>query len=212
MALKEEELKQVKHRKPRKLPKVLTQRQVEALFATFNVKCPTGLRNRVVCEVLYRCGLSISEACNLTPADVDLQAGFIYVQQGKNKKDRYTPLDPETISWLKRWEAIRPAESDWYFCNIRSTSYGNKLSPVNIRQVLERKSEQSGVFVQDGQTKTSVTPHKFRHTFATELMEEGFSLPEVQALLGHASIQTTSIYTHIRPEKLAVKIRQRRKD
>jgi site-specific recombinase XerD len=211
MALKEEELKQVKHRKPRKLPKVLTQRQVEALFATFNVKCPTGLRNRVVCEVLYRCGLRISEVCNLTPADVDLQEGYIYVQQGKNKKDRYVPLDPETITWLKRWEAIRPKESDWYFCNIRKEYYGNKLSPVNIRQVLKRKSEQSGVFIQDGQAKTSVTPHKFRHTYATELMEEGFSLPEVQALLGHSSIQTTSIYTHVRPEKLATKIRQRGK-
>lgn len=210
MALKEEELKQVKHRKPRKLPKVLTQRQVEALFGAFNIKCPTGLRNRVVCEVLYRCGLRISEACNLTPADVDLQEGFIYVQQGKNKKDRYVPLDPETIAWLKRWEAIRP-ESDWYFCNIRQEYRGDQLSPVNIRQVLERKSEQSGVFIQDGQTKTSVTPHKFRHTYATELVEEGFSLPEVQALLGHSSIQTTSIYTHIRPEKLAAKIRERGK-
>ena len=211
MALREEELRKVKHRKPRKLPKVLTQRQIEALFATFNVKCPTGLRNRVVCEVLYRCGLRISEACNLTPADVDLQEGFIYVQCGKGKKDRYVPLDPETIAWLKRWEAIRPKESDWYFCNIRSTSYGNQLSPVNIRQVLERKSEQSGVFIQDGKTKTHVTPHKLRHSFATELVEEGFSLPEVQELLGHSSIQTTSIYTHVRPEKLAAKIRERRK-
>jgi len=205
MALREEETKEVNHRKPQKLPKILSQDQVQALFKTINVKCPTGRRNRALLQVLYRCGLRISEACNLAEADVDLQQGFIYIQEGKNKKDRYTPLDPETIAWLKRWEAIRP-ESDYYFC----TLHGSDLKPVYIRQVLDRKSAKSGVFIQDGHEKKHVTPHKLRHTYATELVEEGFSLPEVQQLLGHASIQTTAVYTHVRPEKLAAKIKQRK--
>lgn len=209
MAISEQEVREVKHRKPQKLPKVLTQAQVEALFGSFSVKCHTGLRNRVLCEVLYRCGLRISEACNLTPADVDLQEGFIYVQCGKGKKDRYTPLDEQTVEWLKKWEAIRPAESPWYFCNIRKEYRGDQLSPVNIRQVLDRKSKQAGVYIQDGRDKVHVTPHKFRHTYATELLDEGFNIREVQELMGHASIQTTTVYTHVRPEKLAKKIRER---
>lgn len=208
MAISEQEVKKVNHRKPQKLPKVLTSHQVQKLFDSFNVKCPTGLRNRVLCEVLYRCGLRISEACDLQVADVDLQEGFIYVQEGKGKKDRYVPLDEETTTWLKQWESIKP-KSDYFFCNIRREYKGDRLSPVNVRQVLDRKSKQAGVYIQDGREKVAVTPHKLRHTFATELIEEGFNIREVQELLGHASIQTTSIYTHVRPEKLATKIRQR---
>lgn len=204
------EKKEKKERKPQKLPKILSQQQVQALFSSFNLNCPTGLRNRVLCEVLYGCGLRIAEACSLQVPDVDLQEGFIYVQCGKGKKDRYVPLDDKTIEWLRRWEAIRPKESLWYFCNIRKEYRGNKLSTTNIRQVLDRKSKQSGVYIQDGRQKVHVTPHKLRHTYATELMEEGFNLPEVQELLGHSSIQTTSIYTHVRPKKLAKKIKLRR--
>lgn len=206
MAMNEQEVKEVKHRKPQKLPKILSQSQVQALFATINVKCPTGLRNRALLDTLYRCGLRISEACNLQVADVDLQEGFIYVQQGKGKKDRYVPLDQDTIAWLKRWEAIRP-ESGHYFCTLK----GGQLAPVYIRQVLDRLSKRSGVYIQDGREKVHVTPHKLRHTYATELLDEGFNIREVQVLLGHASIQTTTVYTHVRPEKLAKKIRERRK-
>lgn len=204
MAMNEQEVKEVKHRKPQKLPKILSQSQVQALFATINVKCPTGLRNRALLDTLYRCGLRISEACNLQVADVDLQEGFIYVQQGKGKKDRYVPLDQDTIAWLKRWEAIRP-ESGYYFCTLK----GGQLAPVYIRQVLDRLSKRSGVYIQDGREKVHVTPHKLRHTYATELLDEGFNIREVQVLLGHASIQTTTVYTHVRPEKLAKKIRER---
>lgn len=193
-----------KERKPQKLPKILSQQQVQALFATINIKCPTGLRNRVLLECLYRCGLRIAEACNLNKNDIDLQQGFIYVQQGKNSKDRYLPLDQETIEWLKRWEAIRP-ESELYFCTLQ----GGDLKPVYIRQVLDRLSKRSGVYIQDGHKKKHVTPHKLRHTFATEILEEGFTLPDVQELLGHANMSTTAIYTHVRPEKLAAKIKHR---
>lgn len=193
-----------KKRKPRKLPKVLSKQQVEALFAEINVKCPTGLRNRALCETLYGCGLRVSEVCNLKPADVDKENGYILVQEGKGGKDRYVPLDDKTTAWLERWEAIRP-ESEYFFCTLR----GDKMGTEYIRQVLDRLSKRSGVYIQAGDKKKHVTPHMLRHTYASELEEEGFAGSEIQELLGHSDLSTTSVYLHVRPQKLAAKIQAR---
>lgn len=193
-----------KKRKPRKLPKVLSKQQIEALFATINVNCPTGLRNRALLETLYGCGLRVSEACNLRPADVDEEGGYILVQDGKGGKDRYIPLDDKIISWMTRWEAIRP-ESEYFFCTLR----GDKMGTEYIRQVLDRLSKRSGVYIQAGDKKKHVTPHMLRHTYASELEEEGFAGSEIQELLGHSDLSTTSVYLHVRPQKLAAKIQAR---
>ena len=193
MALREEELKQVKHRKPQKLPKVLSREELERFLAQFNTKCPTGLRNRVIMQVLYRCGLRVSEMCDLAPEDVDIENRFIYVQQGKNSVDRYVSIGDVTADWLQQWADIRP-DSEYFFCTLK----GSWLYPVYIRQVCARKSEQAGVYVNDNHKKRPIWPHLLRACYATELLEEGTSIRVVQELLGHKDVRTTQIYTKVR--------------
>ena len=187
-----------------KLPKVLSKDEINRLMAVPNPRYKTGLRNRVILQVLYRAGLRRSEVTNLTPADVNIEQAFFYVQDSKGGKDRYVPIDGETISWLKKWQEIRP-ESEYYFCSMN----GNKLEDTYLLHMLYRFSEKAGVYVQNGKEKKKITPHMLRHTYATELLEEGFGIHEVQQLLGHSSIQTTAVYAHVRPLRLAEKIRAR---
>ena len=140
---------QKKKRKPQKLPKVLSKEDVQKLFDSFNCRYPTQLRNRVILQVFYRCGLRNAELCNLAKDDVKIDGpedGFIYVQLGKNSRDRFVPLDAETITWLQKWEAIRP-ESDWYFCTLK----GGQLSTNYIRDVFEQSKRSA--CVQDGRKK-----------------------------------------------------------
>lgn len=197
---------QKKKRKPQKLPKVLSREDVQKFLDSFNVRWPTQLRNRVIAQVFYKCGLRNSELCNLGEHDVihTPEYSYIYVQLGKNSKDRIIPVAEETVMWLKRWEAIRP-QSPWYFCTLE----GNQLSPTYIRAVFRRKSEKLGLYIQDGRKLKHPHPHILRHTFATELLEDGFTVREVQELLGHKHIQTTGIYLSVRPQVLAEKIKQR---
>jgi len=191
-------------RKPQKLPKVLSREQVQQLLGRISTRYPTGLRNRVALELMYRAGLRVSEVCNLSPTDVDLEQGFITVQQGKGGKDRVVPIDPQLAEWCRLWiEKRQPSE--YFLC----THKGTKLSDRYLRQVCERLSRKAEVYLNDNRQQKPVHPHTLRHCFGTELVEEGFTLPEVQQLMGHASIQTTTIYTHVRPEALAAKIRQR---
>lgn len=190
-----------------KLPKVLSREDVEKMLKVPNVKCPTGLRNRVALQVMYRAGLRVSEVVNLSIDDLDLKKGYIYVQQGKNSKDRYVPIDEETVTWLKRWLEIKP-ESEYLFCTLS----GGKLSDRYLREVCYRISEKAGVYVNDNHKKKKVNPHVLRHTYATELLEEGFNIREVQQVLGHENLNTTMIYTAVRPESLAMKIKRRGQD
>ncbi|MGD9552331.1 MAG: tyrosine-type recombinase/integrase [Candidatus Caldatribacteriota bacterium] len=190
-----------------KLPKVLSREDVEKMLKVPNVKCPTGLRNRVALQVMYRAGLRVSEVVNLSIDDLDLKKGYIYVQQGKNSKDRYVPIDEETATWLKRWLEIKP-ESEYLFCTLS----GGKLSDRYLREVCYRISEKAGVYVNDNHKKKKVNPHVLRHTYATELLEEGFNIREVQQVLGHENLNTTMIYTAVRPESLAMKIKRRGQD
>ena len=193
----------------KKLPKVLSREQVEELLKVPDVKrTVSGLRNRAILQVLYRAGLRVSEVCNLTPADVDLKQGVLYIQEGKGGKDRYVPIDSETIAWLKQWQEKRPA-GDYFFSATRTGTAGNKLDVRYVRDMLYRISHRAGVYLQNGKNKKPVNPHAFRHTYATELLEEGFGIHEVQQLLGHSDIKTTSIYLSVRPVKLAEKIRGR---
>jgi site-specific recombinase XerD len=153
---------------------------------------------------LYRAGLRVEELCNLAPADVDLVDGFIYVQQGKCSKDRYVPIDPATVEWLRKWDEVRP-DVPFFFCSGK----GKKLDQSYIRKIVYQYAEKAGVYIQDGRERVLPHPHNFRHTYATELLAEGFNLRQVQELLGHSSIQTTEIYLHIVMDDLAAKIRER---
>lgn len=194
-----------KQKASKKLPKVLERDQIKKFMACPNTKTKIGLRNRAILQVLYRAGLRVSEICNLTEPDINLKNGFIYVQLGKGSKDRWLPLDSETVNWLKKWAAIRPQNTDLFFPTLK----GTKLDQRYIRDLFYRISKQTGVYIQDGHRKKPVHPHAFRHTCLTELLEEDFNITEVQAIAGHSSIQTTAIYLSVRPAKLAEKMRNR---
>ncbi len=187
-----------------KLPKVLSREEISRLMAVPNPRYPTGLRNRVMLQLFYRAGLRRAEVINLMPADIDWENNFLYIQNSKGGKDRVVPFDDETKSWLEKWKERRP-ESDCFFCTLP----GKRLSPRYVLEMVYRCSEKSKVYVQNGRAKKKVHPHILRHTYATELLEEGFGIHEVQQLLGHSNITTTAVYAHVRPLRLAEKIRAR---
>jgi len=193
-----------KKRQPRKLPKVISREAVERLFKGINTRCPTGLRNRTALELMYRCGLRVSEVCHLSPDDIDFTTNHIYVQQGKNSKDRYVNFGPAVKNWLSKWAAKRP-ESEYFFCTLQ----GGKMNDRYFRQVLERLSAKAGVYINDNHQKKPVHPHTLRHCYGTELIEDGFNIAEVRDMMGHSSIQTTQVYLSVRPEMLAAKVWQR---
>jgi site-specific recombinase XerD len=188
-----------------KLPKIVSQKDVIKMLDQINTKCPTGIRNYAIIITLYRAGLRVSELCNLGLPDVNFESELFYVQLGKEGKDRYIPMDDDTIKALKAWLEIRP-ESDYFFCTLD----GGQLDPRYIREVCYRLSKKAGVFIQDGTEKKPVSPHKLRHTFATELLKEGFNLREVQEELGHSRVETTTIYTHVVMDELKEKTKKRK--
>lgn len=192
-------------KKSRTLPKILSREDVQKILTYPNTKTKIGLRNRTILEVLYRCGLRVSEVCNLNINDVDMEKGFLYIQLGKGGRDRYVPMEPETMTWIAKWAEQRPTETDLLFPTLQNTPLDQRY----IRQMLYQASSKAGVFIQDGKTKKKVHPHVLRSCYATELLEDGLNIAEVQSLLGHSSISTTAIYTKVRPMALAEKIRQR---
>ncbi len=200
-----------------KLPKIIDQRGVKKMLSQINVGCPTGCRNYAIIIMMYRAGLRVSEVCKLTPSDMNFETGLIYVQQSKGrgkikdgkkvqeKKDRYVPMDNDIIKACQAWLAIRP-ESDYFFCTLE----GGQLDQRYIREVCYRLSTKAGVYIQDGDKKKKVSPHKLRHTMATELLREGFDIREVQETLGHSSVATTQVYTHVVQDELQAKILKRK--
>ena len=189
-----------------KLPKIIDQKSVKKMLAQINTKCPTGCRNYAILIMMYRAGLRVSEVCNLRLADVNFDTGLIYVQQGKGGKDRYIPMDNDIMTSLQVWLKIRP-DSEYLFCTLQ----GGQLDTRYVREVCYRLSSKAGVYIQDGTKKKPVSPHKLRHTMATELLKsKDFNIREIQTLLGHSSINTTMIYTHVVLDELQEKIRKRK--
>lgn len=195
-----------KKRQPQKLPKIIDKEGVQSMLDQINRKCPTGCRNYAILMVMYRAGLRVGEVCNLTPRDVNLETGTIYVQQSKGKKDRYVPMDNDIIKACQEWLKVSP-KNDYFFCTLK----GGKLDPRYIREMCYRISEKAGVYIQDGAEKKKVSPHKLRHSFATSVLSDGTcNIRDVQQLLGHSSLNTTMIYTHIILDELQDKIRKRK--
>lgn len=169
------------------LPKFLTEDEINRLFAAPNVATEEGIRDRAVLEVLYACGLRVSELVNLKVANVDLMAGLV-VCYGKGSKERRVPLGKSAIHWLQQYAAVK-------------AGYGKPTSPFVFlyrgrpltRQIawamIKRHAETAGI--------KNVSPHTLRHSFATHLLQHGADSRSVQALLGHSDISTTQIYTHI---------------
>ena len=179
-------------KKSKHLPEVLTLDEVDAIIGVIDLSQPFGQRDRAIIEMLYSCGLRVSELCNLKLSDLFLEEGFIRVI-GKGNKQRLVPISPRAEQELKLWfidrNTITPknGEEDYIFLSERRRQHLSRITIFhNIRQYVEAA----------GITKT-ISPHTFRHTFATHLLEGGANLRAIQAMLGHESISTTEIYTHI---------------
>ncbi len=181
----------------KRLPKVISKQDAQKLLAVPNVKCPTGLRNRVMLEVMYRAGLRVSEVVKLKPGNIRWESGEIEVRDGKGGKERVVPVDHETLDWLRQWEDKRPNNARFF-----TTLQGKPLDARYIRQVVDRCAEKVEL------DRKLVSPHVLRHSYATEKLDEGFTLREVQELLGHANVSTTQIYTHVNPAALRAKIQK----
>ena len=174
-----------------KLPEVLTVAEIDTIISTIDLSKPEGQRNRAILETLYSCGLRVSELCALKLSDLYFEEGFIKVT-GKGNKQRLVPISPRAIKeiryWLedrKRWK-IKPGFEDYVFL----ARWGNGISRIMIFHLIKELAEQAGII-------KNISPHTFRHSFATHLLEGGANLRAIQCMLGHESIATTEIYTHI---------------
>lgn len=179
------------------LPKFLSTDEVDALIAAPDVGTPRGLRDRALIEVLYATGLRVSELVGLRFADVRLSEGYVQCL-GKGNKQRIVPLGEEAADWVRRYvEAGRPVlakgrQSPWLFLNARD---GKPLSRLGFWKLLKAYAVRAGV-------RSHVSPHVLRHSFATHLLDRGADLRAIQAMLGHADLSTTQIYTHVLEARL----------
>ena len=179
-------------KKPEHLPAVLTLQEVDALEAAIDQSLPEGRRDHAMIEVLYSCGLRVSELCGLQLSDLFLDEGFLRVT-GKGNKQRLVPVSPKAVGELRRWIDerrlidIRPGEEDYVFVSHRR---GRHLSRITVFHNLQVYARQAGI-------EKNISPHTLRHTFAIHLLEGGANLRAIQAMLGHESIATTQLYTHL---------------
>jgi integrase/recombinase XerD len=184
-------------RLPRRLPKNLSEAQVEALLGAPDVATTLGVRDRAMLETLYATGLRVSELTGLKLAQVSLDAGVVRVL-GKGSKERLVPLGEEAVAWLKRYLAGArtalggPRRSDAVFLTARGGPMTRQAFWARLKQFALRA----------GIPAASLSPHVLRHAFATHLLNHGADLRVVQLLLGHADITTTTIYTHVARERL----------
>ena len=173
------------------LPEVLTLEEVDRLQQAIDLSKWEGQRNKAIIEVLYSCGLRVSELVTLKLSDLYLDEQFLRVT-GKGQKTRLVPISPVAIKQLQLWffdrnaMNIKPGEEDYVFLNRR----GAHLTRTMILLMIKRLGQEAGI------AKT-ISPHTLRHSFATSLLEGGADLRSIQAMLGHESIGTTEIYTHI---------------
>lgn len=190
-------------RLPRKLPDFLSVDEIEKMLATIDMSKPDGVRNRAILETMYSCGLRVSEAVNLQISNLHLNVGFIRVI-GKGDKERLVPVGNDAIKFIKQYlehirvhVQIKKSFEDILFLN----RLGTGLSRIMIFYIIKDAAKKAGI------TKT-VSPHTFRHSFATHLVDGGASLRAVQEMLGHTSITTTEIYTHLDRDYLRSTLQQ----
>ena len=174
-----------------KLPEVLTVNEIDDILDTIDLSLPEGQRNRAMLEVLYSCGLRVSELISLRYSDVYFDEGFIRVE-GKGSKQRLVPISETAIREIKNYlldrnlMVVKKGFEDILFLSRRGTA----LSRIMVFHIIKQQTEMAGVH-------KNVSPHTFRHSFATHLLEGGANLRAIQEMLGHEKITTTEIYTHI---------------
>ena len=189
-------------RQPRLLPDVLTVEEVERLLETVSDETPTAIRDRALLELLYACGLRISEAIGLDRDDLDTNEGQVRVI-GKGDRERQVPVGEMALEWLRRYiEEARPGLLA--AAGAVAVSRGGPLFVSARGDRLDRRRawEMLGNMARKADLTQHVTPHTLRHSFATHLLEGGADLRIVQELLGHASISTTQLYTHLTGERI----------
>lgn len=181
---------------PEHLPVVLSLEEIDRIEDSIDLSKAEGARNRAIIEVLFSCGLRVSELVNMKLSDLYLEDRVLLVR-GKGNKERLVPVSNKAIADLKRWffdrnlMKIKPGEDDYVFLNRR----GAHLTRTMILIMVKRQAEEAGI-------KKTISPHTFRHSFATALLQGGADLRSIQAMLGHEKIDTTLVYTHISNEQL----------
>lgn len=174
------------------LPEVLSIQEIDDIEQVIDKSKTQGVRDVAIIEMLYSCGLRISELCNLKMSELFLEEGYIRVH-GKGRKERLVPIGEQAIEKLRQWFVIRtgvkakPGHEDYVFI---STKRGTKLSRITLFVYIKDYAQRAGI-------QKNISPHTFRHSFATHLLEGGANLRAIQAMLGHEDISTTEIYMHI---------------
>ena len=174
-----------------KLPEVMTVEEIDLLIGSIDRGTKEGQRNRAILETLYSCGLRVSELCNLKLSEIYFEEGFIKVE-GKGSKQRLVPISPRAIKEIRLYFTdrnlmkIKPGFEDFVFIS----NFGKNISRIMVFHIIKELAERIGL-------KKKISPHTFRHSFATHLLEGGANLRAIQCMLGHESIGTTEIYTHI---------------
>jgi integrase/recombinase XerC len=181
-------------KQPHRLPRLLRVDQVVQLLDSMAVDSPFGVRDRAMFETLYGGGLRVSELVGLNLSDVDLEQELLRVQ-GKGRRERLCPVGPMAISWIGRWSPLRSPKKvgePALFLN----RFGTRLSSRSVGRLLDEHLKRLGL------APSGASPHTFRHSFATHLLDRGADLRSVQELLGHRSLSTTQIYTHVTQKRL----------
>jgi integrase/recombinase XerD len=187
----------------RALPDVLSFDEIETIIEQIDLSTPEGTRNKAILETMYSCGLRVSELVNLKLSQLFLDVGFVRVF-GKGNKERLVPIGSSAVKYINIYrntvrvhQAIQPGEEDILFLNRR----GKRLTRVMIFLITKELVKKAGI-------RKNISPHTFRHSFATHLVEGGADLRAVQEMLGHESITTTEIYTHLDREFLRKTLEQ----
>ncbi len=187
----------------RKLPEILTPDEIDLMIDTIDIEKPEGQRNRAIVETLYSCGLRVSELVSVKMSNMFFKKGYVKIE-GKAGKERLVPISPKAISEIEKYLKgyrkqlkVGKGDEDVLFLNRR----GQRLSRVMIFTIIKNLAAQVNI-------KKKISPHTFRHSFATHLIEGGADLRAVQDMLGHESILTTEIYTHLDKDYLKSTINQ----
>jgi integrase/recombinase XerD len=184
-------------KQPPRIPKTLTEAQVEALLANPDTGTPLGLRDRTMLELMYASGLRVSELTQMKTVEIGLNEGVARVVAGKGNKERLVPFGQEAGDWLRRYLGeARPLLLAGRPCDaLFVTQRGEGMTRQAFWYLIKRHAQRAGIHA-------PLSPHTLRHAFATHLLNHGADLRVVQLLLGHADISTTQIYTHVARERL----------
>ncbi|MGB7069494.1 MAG: site-specific tyrosine recombinase XerD [Pyrinomonadaceae bacterium] len=170
------------------LPRFLNQAEIETLLAAPDVTMGTGLRDRAILELMYACGLRVSEAVDLRIGDIDIDSGILTCR-GKGSKTRRVPIGTSAVEWLKSYLPVRRSSQGSEIQNLFVTPLGKPINRQMIHLFIKKYAERCGL--------EGVSAHTLRHSFATHLVQNSADIRSVQQMLGHADISTTQIYTHM---------------